>query len=153
MNYMNIRYLIVSGSLVMLISCKEEPSQEELLTDGGWIIFAVTVDPAVVVNNVVISDYYSQMHDYDKDNILRFRADGTFESDEGALKEHSSDPQFQYGEWRFEDNEAKLELSRLNDTIQYQLLNLTESELKLKYAERDSVTDILYSFTATFGKE
>jgi hypothetical protein len=146
-------YKVAILLIALFPSCKDETTNEELLTDSGWVVTAITVDPPVVVNNVVISDYYSQLYDYDKDNILRFRTDGTFESDEGALKEHPSDPQFQYGEWRFTENDAKLELNRLNDTIQYQLLNLSASELKMKYVERDSVTDILYSFTATFGHE
>lgn len=131
-------------------SCKKDPSVTELLTSDDWKLKTLTVNPAVIVNNVAITDYYSQLYDYDKDNILRFRTDGTFISDEGTLKENPNDPQTKQGNWLLSTSETTITVWVDNDTINYNLLDVSESSLSLSYSERDTSTQINYTLTAGF---
>ena len=134
----------------MMPSCKEDPTTTELLTDGGWNLKTLTIDPSVTVNEVVITDYYHQLYDYDKDNILTFFSDGTYTSDEGALKEHPTDPQTKQGNWLLSNSEDMITVFLNEDTAVYTLASISENALTLIYSERDTATQINYSFTAGF---
>lgn len=134
----------------MMPSCKEDPSTNELLTDGGWNIKTLTINPSITINGVVITDYYNQLYDYDKDNILTFYSDGTYTSDEGALKENPSDPQTKQGNWLLSNSEDMITVFLNEDTAVYTLASVSENSLTLIYSERDTATQINYSFTAGF---
>lgn len=131
-------------------SCKEDPTTTELLTDGGWNIRTLTINPSITINGVVITDYYNQLYDYDKDNILTFNSNGTYTSDEGALKEHPNDLQTKQGNWLLSESEDKLTVFIAEDTAIYTLVSVSEDALTLIYSERDTATQINYSFTAGF---
>ncbi|MBI1287837.1 MAG: hypothetical protein GC178_09680 [Flavobacteriales bacterium] len=143
--------LTVLGFTLALQSCKKDPTVNEMLTDADWHMTALTIDPAIIVNNVAITDYYSQLYDYDKDNILRFRTDGTYISDEGALKEHPSDPQTKQGNWLLSASEDMITVWVEEDTITYDLLKISEDLMRLSYAQRDTATQINYTLTADFA--
>jgi hypothetical protein len=78
--------LFVATCAFVLGSCKEELTKVELLTAKDWRLTSLTIDPPIMVEGVLITNYYGQMYAYDKDNILRFYANGTVETDEGAPK-------------------------------------------------------------------
>jgi hypothetical protein len=148
------KYVLSIGLAIILImpSCKEDQTTTELLTDGSWNIKTLTINPSVTINGVVITDYYNQLYDYDKDNILTFKTDGTYTSDEGALKEFPSDPQTKQGSWLLSNTEDKITVYVDQDTAVYGLLNVSKDLLTLSYSERDTATQINYTFTAGFSK-
>lgn len=142
--------LILLGCVLTLQSCKKDPTVNEMLIDADWHMTALTINPAIIVNNVAITDYYSQLYDYDKDNTLRFRTDGTYISDEGALKEHPSDPQTKQGSWLLSTTEDMITVWVGEDTISYNLLKITEDLMRLSYSHRDTATQINYTLTGDF---
>lgn len=143
-------FLILGVFMAALSSCKKDPTVTELLTDDDWRMTTLTINPAIIVDNVAITDYYSQLYDYDKDNILRFRVDGTFISDEGALKENPNDPQTRQGNWLLSSSENMITVWVDDDTLTYDLLTIDENLLKLSYSQRDTATQINYTLTAGF---
>lgn len=144
-------FLILLTLSTALSSCKKDPTVSEMLTEDDWQMTTLTINPAIIVDNVAITDYYSQLYDYDKDNILRFRTDGTFISDEGALKENPNDPQTRQGNWLLSTSEDMITVWVDDDTLNYSLLTITEDLMSLSYSQRDSATQINYTLTAGFG--
>lgn len=148
---MNYRTLISTLFCAMaLVACKNDPTVTDMLTADDWKMTSMTVNPSIIVNGVTITDYYSQLYDYDKDNILRFREDGTFVTDEGPLKENANDPQTRQGNWLLSVSEEQLTVWSDADTVNYSLLSVTEDELMLSYSQRDTATQINYTLTAGF---
>ena len=121
-----------------------------MLTDDDWKLATLTIDPAIVVNNVAISNYYSQLYDYDKDNLLRFFTDGTFTSDEGALKAHPDDPQTVESQWLLAASEHRMTVWNDSDTIEYGIPSIDTDNLILTYTQRDTATPVNYTLTAGF---
>ncbi len=142
--------LLVSAFALSLSSCKEDPTTVELLTANDWRMTSLTIDPPVMVEQVLITNFYSQIYEYDKDNILRFLENGTFVTDEGATKEFPSDPQTRQGDWQLSVSEDELTVSMNGDTVVYGLIDLDEEAMTLNYSERDTATDINYTLTAGF---
>jgi hypothetical protein len=135
---------------VVIISCKKEKTKEEILTNGSWMMIALTTDPPVIVSGVVITDWYSQLLTCQKDNVITFNQNKTYKIDEGATKCDTAAPQYVSGNWRFTDNEKVLIFKRMNDSIRYDILNIEKSMLKMNYSSRDTSTNILHTYTITF---
>ncbi len=138
----------ILGLLIFFSSCKKEKTKDELLL-GDWRMNALTADPPQVVNGVVITDWYSQLEDCDKDNYYTFNSNKTYKFDEGATNCDSLDPQNISGNWQFLNNETELRLIYQSDTATYGLIELDEETLKMSYSGRDSA-NIMHTFTATF---
>jgi hypothetical protein len=145
-----IRAFLLLFGIIFLQACKKDPSVTELLTTDDWKLESLTIDPAIIVNNVAITNYYSQLYDYDKDNTLRFKTDGTYVSDEGVLKENPNDPQTTQANWLLATSENRMTVWNETDTIEYGIPALSESHLTLTYTERDTATQVNYTFTAGF---
>ena len=137
--------------VLTLQSCNQEDlSITDLLTQDDWKLETLTIDPAIVVNNVSITNYYDQLYDYDKDNTLRFNTDGTFITNEGPLKENPNDPQTISAEWLLAASENAMTVWNSTDTLEYGIPLITKDQLTLTYSERDTATQINYTFTAGF---
>lgn len=104
--------LLLSG----LISCKKsatEKSKVELLTQSSWKI-AKEEEKAGTGSWV---DYAAIAQPYDKDNIIIFNANGTFENNEGATKQSPSDAQIiGTGTWSLKNNNATLSTTGTGST-------------------------------------
>ncbi|MCF8256547.1 MAG: hypothetical protein K9J06_03285 [Flavobacteriales bacterium] len=144
--------LLAFALLLGFSACTEDPTTTEMLTDGRWQMSTLTINPGVIVSGVVITDYYSQLYEYDKDNILEFIANGTFITDEGPTKEFPSDPQTKQGNWLLSANEDMLTVWMAEDTLVYDLLNISGTAMTMTYSQRDTSTNINYTLTAGFGK-
>lgn len=132
-------------------SCNQENlSITDMLTQDDWKLETLTVDPAVIVNNVAITNYYSQLYDYDKDNTIRFRTDGIMITDEGPLKGNPNDPQTLSVNWLLSASEDMITAWNETDTVVYGIPHLAEDHLTLTYSQRDTATQINYTFTAGF---
>lgn len=144
--------LLFVAVVLSITSCnQEDPTVTELLTGDDWKMETLTIDPAIVVNGVAITNYYSQLYDYDKDNILRFKTDGTFITDEGPLKEDPNDPQTQVLNWLLAVDEGEMTVWNETDTVVYGIPSITKDHLTLTYSQRDTATQINHTVTAGFG--
>lgn len=141
---------LITAIALLLSSCAEKPSTTELLTTDDWHMTTLTINPAIVQNGVAITDYYNQLYDHEKDNLLRFSTDGTFIADEGPTKENPTDPQTKQGNWLLSASENMITVWVEMDTLTYSLLHVSQDALSLSYSERDTASQINYTLTAGF---
>ncbi|MFM9840376.1 MAG: hypothetical protein ACKVOQ_19070 [Cyclobacteriaceae bacterium] len=95
--FISLAYLF---TLLGCDSSKVAPSFDTqlLAIPNGWKISAATISPAL--NGV--TDYYSKiLPDCGKDNLMFFKKDGSYKTDEGSTKCDPSDSQSIEGTWSF----------------------------------------------------
>jgi len=120
-------------STLLFTNCKKEETTKttpvktktDLITSAKWKTTAFTVNPGIDIGGSIITDFYTQMDDCDKDDTEKFEVGGLGSSDEGSTKCDPMDPQTVAFTWSFTSNETKL----IQDTDTYDIISLTESEL------------------------
>ncbi|MBA3648064.1 MAG: DUF5004 domain-containing protein [Chitinophagales bacterium] len=135
--------------IIFSVGCKKDKvSNTERLTNKSWKVVALTVSPGIDVNGTVITDFYSQLADCNKDDIYTFSTNKTYTIDEDGLKCNQIDPQTTTGVWSFNSDETVL---TLDNTTSYSIIQLDDNTLKASYSE---VTNgINYTYTITFNKQ
>jgi hypothetical protein len=109
---------------VLAVACGKSddgPDKKGLLTGTRWKATAYLLNGVEAGLDECITD-----------DIWRFRADGTCEDDEGATKCGPSDPQITEGTWSFKDGETQITIGIHGDEDDYEILELTATNLKLK---------------------
>ncbi len=92
---------LISLVVIFMSSCSKDddnPTEStktvnEYLTAGNWKVTALTIDPGVNINGVVLTDFFAQMPSCTKDDLTKFNSNGTITDDEGATKCDPNDPQ------------------------------------------------------------
>lgn len=135
--------MIASVSLFLIIGCSKggdssttppTTSKATLLTSADWGIAGVQYK---AVSASVWTDYYATMKPCEKDNRVVFRANGSYESNEGLTKCNPNDPQItETGTWSFSTNETILVVQATNGT---QIYNATIETL--------TANSLIFSFT------
>jgi hypothetical protein len=130
-------FLIAAIVISTSVSCKKDDdgpkSNTETISGKKFKVTAMTIDPAVEVGGNTITDLFSFMPDCSKDDYMVMNSDGTATFDEGATKCEPDDPQTESGTWAFLDNETKLSVTYDGDTEVYNIIELTESVLKISF--------------------
>jgi len=139
--------LILTVIMVFVSSCTEDKSNTELLTGTDWRISAWTVSPAILG----ITDWYANMEPCEKDDSFSFNSDGSASIDEGASKCDPDDPQTETGTWSFNSDETLLTIIADGETQSWEIIDLTNKVLKIKWVNTDPDDGTTYTFTITFG--
>lgn len=154
MKNFRLQFLLVAFAFLTVFSaCKkdDEPSgktKEDLLTGKKWKMTAATIDPAILG----ISDWYAQMEECEKDNFTEFKKGGQAVFDE-ASNRCDGEPQTATGSWIFNSDQTKITITELNeDPITFDIVELNDNTLKIKYSERDADTNINYTISASYTK-
>lgn len=135
--------LTVSIGLLTIIGygCgKDDPipalTKTQLLSQKAWVMTSLEDK----VNGVWVKD--NQIPAYELDDQYVFRANGTFEVNEGATKRSSTDPQIiGTSTWKFIDNESKIQIASGD------LLNVvTLSETAFQFTSPAGTDDERYTF-------
>lgn len=143
-------------SLILLSSCSKKDdakntSKKDLLTAAPWKMVAAVVNPPYNIDGTgEVSDYFSLNKACEKDDLFLFKANGDLVFDEGATKCDASDPQSSIvGKWELRNNDTEIYAEGINDKNLVQLLELTESSLKVKWSETEDNVNYTYqeSFT------
>lgn len=134
--------------LVSIAACKKdkEENRTDLLTDENWRTTALTVDPAINIGGVVVSDLYAQLDDCEKDDLTIFKTDGKVNYDEGATKCDPSDPQTSTGTWTFNTDQTIITIDGESWTIE----EITSNKLRVKYTADLFGTGVNSTIRATF---
>ena len=140
--------------VVVFASCKKDPiapakTRTELLLHGGvaWKITAATVDPPYPAGKTLITDFYAQLDNCDKDNTYLYSANpvtatsGSF-TEFNPVKCGASEDSSHAGTWSF--NGDDLVTSNGTETI----LSIDETVLKTKQVI--SSGGINYTLTITY---
>lgn len=124
-------------------ACKKDAtinnlSRSELIT-GSWILSGMNYSPAYDYygNGNKVTDAYAIMEDCEKDNVITFMKDGTYENNEAGLKCNPSDPQSRAGTWSLSDDENTL----IADSDFATILQLDKSVFKYTYTFTDFGTE------------
>ncbi|MEO1436786.1 MAG: hypothetical protein AAFV80_14705 [Bacteroidota bacterium] len=108
----------------------DPPSTGELLADGAWVLKAQTVDPAIEVNGVMISNEYNQIPSCTRDDLYNFNESGSYTLEEGATKCATNDPQIiETGSWLYQEDNAFFQLLANNTPFNLTLTTLNRDEM------------------------
>ncbi len=139
------------------LSCKkDDPTRVELLTGKNWKLVGCTIDPAVNVGGTLISDYYAQMSDCDKDDLYNYKENGSMTRDEGGARCNTNDPQTYMGQWAFNSDNTILTITITyganSVTESHTIIELSKSSSKTKYTQLLDLGSgsINYTFTNTY---
>jgi hypothetical protein len=103
MKKVKLHFAFISlACLYTLVGCnssKVTPSIDTqlLALPNGWKISSATVSPAIGGE----TDFLKTMPACSKDNLIFFKKDGSYKTDEGSTKCDPSDPQVIEGTWSF----------------------------------------------------
>ncbi len=122
-------------------------SNTQRLTGKNFKMTALTVDPAIFG----VTDFYSQLDDCQKDDLIRFDTPNVFKEDEGATKCNTNDPQTKSGTWVWNTDETIITTVVGSETTSYTVLTNDGTTLKVRYTEEISGTK--YNATATYVKQ
>lgn len=135
--------LLLLVSMLLLNACKKETvkTKKELLTQKTWVIQKFE-EKAGTANWV---DDFPNFDACSKDDQYVFRANNTYEFNEGATKCAPTDPQiFDTGAWAFLDNETKLRIGSEDFNIE----KLDNTSLVLTVQE--TIQSTVYQLRITF---
>ena len=126
-----------------------------LLTTPKWRISAV-VGTTTFGGQTTTVDGYANLQSCQKDNFIKFNADLTAVSDEGATKCSSSAPQSKQGTWSFNATETQITTvdpsvpaGSVGNTIVADVLQLTASTLQVKTTTTQTISGYTIVSTAT----
>lgn len=137
--------LLLTYIFFIVVSCQKDKNNDnhnivktktELLTNGTWKYTGAIISPAYDYygDGAVVTNIFSIMKDCEKDDFEVYKANGTWEYNEGPTKCDPSYPQIFSLPWNFADNETKLMLGGDEHII----LELTATSLKLRYSFEDA---------------
>ena len=148
--------LILIISITIFFSCKKNnddnipatKTKPELITAAPWKRTALISTPAYDWNadGIFDTNILNIMFPCEKDNLDIYGVNGVFETNEGATKCNSSDPQSWTVTWRFAENETKL---IFDGTDEYILEELTATTLK--YRSTFVEGGVTYTQVETYG--
>ena len=143
--------------LVLLNSCKkEEESNTDKLCGKYWVVTEAIIDPSLPITdefgNIIgyTSNIFAQMEPCDKDNVEKYNSDGTLVWDT-RVKCDVNEVQSGTGTWIFNSDETKITETYGNESITYDIIELSNSKLKVNY-EMD-LLGVTYNLTITFVPE
>jgi hypothetical protein len=135
-------------SVLFFAACKKEDAKPqtktEILTQKPWVIqkFEERIGTAAWVDDFPNFDACS------KDDLYIFRANNTYEFNEGPTKCNASDPQiFETGNWIFKNNETVLSL----DGEDFNIDQLAENSMVISLSE--SFGGVTYNVRITFRNQ
>ncbi len=126
--------LVLFAALAFFSACKkDEKSKTELISANCWVFTAITVDPPIEENGVLITDVYSQYNQCERDDIFCFKANGIYSLEEGATKCNDSHPQvIETGTWTFNQTESVVNFTSDGFTEEAEIIEIKENSLKFK---------------------
>jgi hypothetical protein len=149
--FMQSKTFIALALLTAILgACKKEEKQDnpvskaEYLTSGLWLLTAYTLSPAVDFDGDgdLDTDALALFEPYNKDDLFRFKAEGTIEIDEGPTKALATDPQIKTTTtWAFADNETVLVIDGSRAALQ----ELTASKLRFKLSVAGSTGEMTFT--------
>lgn len=114
-----------------------QKTAREYLIDGDWLLLKATITPPIVIDlfgqQITISDLrdLDEAEPCDRDDLVRFKEDGSIENDEGATKCDPSDPQtYPGGIWTLSSDGKTLTIVDDSDTTVVSVTQLDDSNMK-----------------------
>jgi len=144
--------LLLSLVILTANSCKkddESKSKTDLLTGKYWKYTAMNISPSIEFNGFEYSDLFGLLPNCTKDDLVKYDADGTVIYDEGASKCDEGDPQTETGTWSFNSDETKITEVFDGDSFTYDVLELSDTNVKFSYSEEADYGNGVQTYTIT----
>ncbi|OWY21102.1 hypothetical protein C7N43_13965 [Sphingobacteriales bacterium UPWRP_1] len=141
-----MRKRIFVALLLLFGACQTEKTNTEILTGNTWRIIAWTVSPPILG----ITDWYANSLPCETDNLYSFATNGTATIDEGPAKCNTTDPQTNTGSWAFNTAETQLTLVSEGITQVWEIDELTNSLMKIRYTMEDNTSGTSHVHSITF---
>ena len=145
--------IIAATTSLVFDGCKKKdddpPTKTELLTNKNWKVTALTSDPAVSINGVLVTNVFNQFNGCQKDDLFRFSTNGIYTFDEGGTKCNTNDPQTITGTWAFNANQTIVSVTQGGNTTSYNLESLNETTMKANTVFFDGANNYTWSYTYT----
>ena len=129
--------------LVLLYSCKKDDNKPTITIVGKWKQVSGTYSPAYFGE----TDYFTSYNVCEKDDIIEFKANNTFEASEGATKCDASDPQI------YQTGDYQVNTGLISITINGEPSAIEVSANALKVTHSFSEAGITYSEIMTFQRQ
>jgi hypothetical protein len=133
--------------LGLLMACDPDKGKEENqvnpLIVGKWKLIASTVSPPLEGD----TDLFATLDDCEKDDILEFKANNTYELTEGLVK-CGEDQILESGGFVLSADLKKFTI----DGEDYEILELSANTLKFSFAENGEDDGVLYTVIHTMQK-
>ncbi|MCB2409303.1 DUF5004 domain-containing protein [Hymenobacter lucidus] len=142
-------------------SCKKDKesnpapakTKTELLAGKDWKLAAQTVTPGLTADDgTVVTDLFPYLDECDKDDLMRYDANGTCLLSEGPTRCDPSNPQQYTGTWSFDSNETILKTNVQGlGSSSFNIIELSDNTLKVSGIR--TLTDGDHKFTYTYSKK
>jgi len=139
-----------------------QKSAKDYLMDADWLLMKATITPPIVIElfgqQITISDLrdLDEAEPCDEDDLIRFKADGSIENDEGPTKCDPEDPQtYPGGSWNLSTDEKTLTIIEDEDTTVVRVTLLNDMSMKgtTTILLEDPITEEEKSHTVNFEFE
>lgn len=145
--------MLLSFVILAANSCKKDDddskTKTEMLTGKYWKFTAMNISPAIEFNGLEYSDLFGLMPNCTKDDLIKYDANGTVTYDEGPSKCDEGDPQTETGTWSFNSDETKITEVYDGESFTYNLVELSDSNLKISYSEEADYGNGTQTYTIT----
>jgi len=147
---MNKSILFLLGIALLMGACKkDDASNSEKLTTGQWKLVS-SVGSFTFNGNLQTVDVYANLGACQKDNLVEFKTDGTFVSDEGPTKCGSADPQQTTGIWSLAQSDTHLIVNGGGYNFDAEIVEFSDTKLRVKYQTDNG--GIVTSYDTVFEK-
>jgi|GEM_PF-2522414 len=141
------------------VGCKkkdDEISTRDALIQGRWKLTALTVEPGINTGLSVITNLYAQeafVPSYEKDDVTIFASAGTYQVEEGALKQNPTDPAINAtGMWSLSSDSKALRIQETGELAQnFTLISVSKGQFKGTTPFVVQGSSITYTITATWN--
>lgn len=138
-----------SSTAASTVDSTQIKQRTQLLTSGNWKMTEMTVSPGISSGGTITTDWFSKLDTCSKDNFTTYYTNKEFVIDEGATKCNPNDPQTTTGTWVFNSNATVLSLTQSGGNKTWNVVELTNSNLKINYTASSSGETYTYSTTFT----
>lgn len=140
--------IVIFSAIILFAGCKkdEDKSNKDMLVNKTWINTALTVDPPIQFGDLTITDLFNQaFYACSKDDTQQFKDNGQYIFDENTVKCDPNDPQTVTGTWVLNPTETVITITAFGETISYDIISITDNEIKYKYSvTEEGITYIFY---------
>jgi hypothetical protein len=145
--------------MIFTFSCKKDNSKTntDRLTASGWVATSIKYNPPFPYvadtsssSIIYIADLFDVLSDCAKDDVIKFEPSGNYIIDSKVKCQNESDI-YELGNWSFNSTETKLFYGILSTYYDYDIISLTDTELKISrsFNTHDSNNQITGSYTET----
>lgn len=125
MNFSKVLFIALIG-LFTFSSCGDDDGDSLDITGDAWSLTSLRTD---IDGDGTLEE---SAEDCDKDDLITFSDDGTWNSDEGATKCDPADPQTSTGTWELSSDNSTFTITEGGLTTQSEVISISNNRIELR---------------------